>query len=155
MQNKCKVSRADNCKLTLPHSVSASYWVSHEGTRFTSFATTATLWLPCELHATTGDNQQKRSFAVVQLPSRVQLFVTLWTVACQASLSLTISQTLLKITCIELVIPSNHLILCCPHHLPSIFHSIRVFSKESAVRVRWSGTGALVSASALPKSIQG
>ena len=66
---------------------------------------------------------------VVQSPSRVYLFVTPWTAAHQASLSFTISQSLLKLVSIELVIPSNHLILCCPLLLlPSIFPSIRIFS---------------------------
>ena len=67
---------------------------------------------------------------VVQLLSRVQLFVTPWTAACQASLSFTISQSLLKLICIESVMPFNHLILCHPLLLlPSIFPSIKVFSK--------------------------
>ena len=61
-----------------------------------------------------------------------------WTAACQASLSFTISQSLLKLMSIESVMPSNHLILCCPLFLPSIFPSIRVFSSESALRIRWS-----------------
>ena len=72
----------------------------------------------------------------VQLPSRVWLFATPWTVACQASLSLTISQSLPKFMSIKLVIPSNHLILCHPLLLPSIFPRIRVFSSESAVCIR-------------------
>ena len=65
--------------------------------------------------------------AVVPLLSRVQLFVTAWTAACQASLPFTISQSLLKLKSIESVMPSNHLILCCPLLLPSIFLSISVF----------------------------
>ena len=65
--------------------------------------------------------------AIVQLLSRVQLFVTTWTAACQASLPFTISQSLLKLKSIESVMPSNHLILCCPLLLPSIFLSISVF----------------------------
>jgi len=78
------------------------------------------------------------SIVIVQLLSRVQLFATPWTAACQASLSFTISWSLLKLTSIELVMPSNHLILCHPLlFLPSIFLSIRVFSKESALRIRW------------------
>ena len=65
----------------------------------------------------------------VQFLSRVQLFVTPWTTACQASLSFTISWSLLKFMSIESVMPSNHFILCCPLLLlPSIFPSIRVFS---------------------------
>ena len=74
----------------------------------------------------------------VQSLSRVQLFVTPWTVAFQASLSITNSWGLLKLMSIELVMPSNHLILCCLLLLPpSIFHTIRVFSKESVLRIRW------------------
>ena len=73
----------------------------------------------------------------VQLPSYVRLFATPWTAAHQASLSITNSQSLPKFT-IELVMPSNHLILCCPLLLPpSIFPSIRVFSNESVLHIRW------------------
>ena len=75
---------------------------------------------------------------VVQLLSRVQLFVTPWTAARQASLSITNSQSLPKLMSIESVMPSNHLILCCPLLLlPSIFPNIRVFSNESALCIRW------------------
>ena len=64
--------------------------------------------------------------------------MTLWTAACQASLSITNSQSLLKLMCIELVMPSNHLILCHPLLLPpSFLPSIRVFSNESALCIRW------------------
>ena len=74
----------------------------------------------------------------VQLLSRVQLFVTSWTAACQASLSFTISQSLLKLMSIESVMPSNHLILRHPLPLlPSIFPSIGLFSKELALQIRW------------------
>ena len=77
-------------------------------------------------------------FSSVQSLSHVQLFVTLWTAACQDSLSITNSQSLLKLMSIELVMPSNHLILCCPLLLlPSIFLSIRVFSNESVLCIRW------------------
>ena len=70
--------------------------------------------------------------------SRVCLFVIPWTAACQASLSFTISQRLLKLMSIESVMPSNHLILCCPLLLlPSIFTSIRVFSSGLAFCMRW------------------
>ena len=65
---------------------------------------------------------------VVQLLSHIRLFVTPWTAECQASLSFTVSQSLLKLMCIESVMPSHHLILCLPLVLPpSIFPSIRVF----------------------------
>ena len=77
-------------------------------------------------------------FVVVQLLSCVQLFVIPWTAALQTSLTFTISWSLLKLTSIELVMPSNHLILC---HLllllPSIFPSIRIFSSELALHIRW------------------
>ena len=73
----------------------------------------------------------------VQLLSHIQLFVTPRTAAHQASLSITNSQNLLKLMFIELVMPSNHLILCCPHLLPSIFPSIRLFSSESVLCLRW------------------
>ena len=70
--------------------------------------------------------------------SRVRLFVTPWTTACQASLSITNSWSPPKPMSIESVMPSNHLILCRPHLLlPSIFPSIRDFSNESALRIRW------------------
>ena len=76
-------------------------------------------------------------FAVQSL-SRVRLPATPWTEACQTSLSFTISQSLLKFMSIESVTPSNHLILCRPLLLlPSIFPSIRVFSNESVLCVRW------------------
>ena len=78
-------------------------------------------------------------FSSVQLLSCVQLFATPWTAACQASLSIANSQSLLKLMCVELVMPSNHLILYLPPLLlPSIFPSIRVFSNESALCIRWS-----------------
>ena len=77
------------------------------------------------------------SVIVICLLSRVQLFVTPWTAARQASLSFIVSQGLLKLMSIESVTPSNHLILCCPLLLsPSIFPSIRVFSSESALHIR-------------------
>ena len=74
----------------------------------------------------------------VQSLSHVRAFVTPWTSACQASLSFTISWSLLKCMSIELVMSSNHLILCCPLLLwHSIFPSIRVFSNESVLHIRW------------------
>ena len=76
------------------------------------------------------------SYCLVTKPC--ELFVTTWTAACQASLSFTISQNFLKLTSIELVVPSNHLILCCPVlFLSSTIPRIRVFSKESALCIRW------------------
>ena len=74
--------------------------------------------------------------SLVQLLSFVQLFVTPWTTARQASLSITNSRSLLKLMSIESVMPSNHLILCCPLLLPSVFPS-RIFSSESVLHIRW------------------
>ena len=74
---------------------------------------------------------------VVQLLSRVRFLATLWTAARQASLSFTISQSMHRLLSIELVMPSNHLFLCCPILPPSIFPSIEVFSKEFVLRNRW------------------
>ena len=78
-------------------------------------------------------------FSSVKLLSHVWIFAIPWTAACQASLSITNSQSLFKLMSIELVMPSNHLILCLTLLLPpSIFPSIRVFSNESVLRIRWS-----------------
>ena len=77
-------------------------------------------------------------FSSVQSLRCVRLFATPWIIACQASLSITNSQSLLKLMSIESVIPSNHLILCRPRLLPpSIFPSIRVFSSESVLYIKW------------------
>ena len=77
-------------------------------------------------------------FSSVQSLSHVRLFAIPWTAAHQASLSITNSQSLLKLMSIELVMPSSHLVLCCPLLiLPFIFLSIRVFSSESALPIRW------------------
>ena len=85
---------------------------------------------------TTGSG--KNQFSSVQSLSHVRLFETPWTAACQASLSLTNYWSLPKLMSIESVMPSNHLILCRPLlHLPSIFPSIRVFSNESDLHIRW------------------
>ena len=80
----------------------------------------------------------KRTAQLVQALSRVRLFATPWTAARQASLSITDSWSLLKLMTIESVMPSNHLILCCPLLLlSSIFPSMRVFSNESDLHIRW------------------
>ena len=78
----------------------------------------------------------QHQFSSFQLLSRVQLFATAWNAACQSSLSIINSRNLLKLKSIEIVMPSNHLILCRPLLL-SILPSIRVFSKESVVHIRW------------------
>ena len=76
----------------------------------------------------TEGSREGPQFSSVQLLSCVQLFVTPWTVACQTSLSFTVSRSLLKLMFIESVMPSNHLILCCPFlFLSTIFPNIRVF----------------------------
>ena len=94
-------------------------------------------------------------FSSVKLLSPVWLFVTPWTAAHQASLSITNSWSLLKLMSIESVMPSNHLILCHPLLLlPSIFPSIRVFSNESALCIRWPNIGTSASASVPPVDIQ-
>ena len=86
----------------------------------------------------TGGLEQGDSHFVVQLCSCFLLFVTPYTTACQASLSFTITWSLLKLMSIESVMPSNYLILCHPFLLlPSILPSIRVFSNESALHIRW------------------
>ena len=105
-------------------------------------STGAMIMLPflCMMLAThwVGSSFSFCSSSSVQSLSRVRLFATPWTAACQASLSIIDSQSLLKLMSIELVMPSNHLILCHPLLLlPSIFPSIRVFPNESALHIRW------------------
>ena len=111
-------------------------------------------WIPCECHFSRGQtlmcptqvllqmvtNHMKMAFpsiVIVQLLNHASVFATPWTAAHQASLSFTISWSLLKLMSIEFVIPSNHLILCHPLLLPSIFPNIRVFSNELALCIRW------------------
>ena len=77
-------------------------------------------------------------FSLLQWLSHVLVFATPWAAACQASLSFTNSWSVLKLMSIKSVMPSNHLILCCPLLLPpSIFPNIRVFSNESGLCIRW------------------
>ena len=109
-----------------------------------SCPTQATPWTAAyQAPPSMGFSRQKNRSGVplpspVQLLSRVQLFVTPWTAVCQASLSITDSQSLLKLMPIESVMPYNHLILCCPLLLTlSIFPSIRVFSNESVCCIMW------------------
>ena len=93
---------------------------------------------------------------LVQSLAHVRLFAAPWTAARQASLSFTVSQSLLKLMSIELVMPSNHLILCHPLALLlSVFPSIRVFSSELALHIRWPNIGASALASFLPMNIWG
>ena len=94
-------------------------------------------------------------FSSVQLLSRAWLFVTPWTAACQASLSITNSQSPPKPMSIESVMPSNHLILCHPLLLlPSIFPSIRVLSNESALHITWPKYWSFSFNIILPKNTQ-
>ena len=95
------------------------------------FSKISTLWLPRPSDSNNHILLILYIAAIILSISRVRLFATLWTAACQASLSYTISQSLLKLMSIELVMPSNHLVLCHPSLLlPSIFPSIKVFSNE-------------------------
>ena len=88
-------------------------------------------------YAEQNKNNSNNNHNVVQLLNRVQLFATPRTAACQTSLSFSVFSSLLKLLSIESMMPSNHLILCCPLLLLSIFLSIRVFSNESALCIRW------------------
>ena len=89
-------------------------------------------------HSSTGKSIWLHQFSSVQSLSRIWLFATPWTSVSQASLSITNSRSLPKLMSIKLVMPSSHLILCRPLLLlPSIFPSIRVFSNESALCIRW------------------
>ena len=101
------------------------------------------------------NNSSKRNEVVgLQLLSCIQHFATPWTVAHQGSLFFNISWSLLKLMSFESVMPSNHLILCCSLLLlPSIFPSIRVFSNELAIHIRWPSIGTSASASVLTMNI--
>ena len=89
------------------------------------------------LHKYPQIQKEIQNISSVQSFSHVRLFVTPWTVARQASLFIANSRSLLKLMSVESVMPSNHLILCHPLLLPSIFPSIRIFSNESVLRIRW------------------
>ena len=109
----------------------AVHWFTKSWTRLSDWTITKTLRLTHCLY-----NHQ---FSSVQSLSHVQLFVTPLTAACQVSLSITNSQRLLKLVSIVLVMPGNHRIFCLPLLLsPSIFSSIRVFSNESVLHIRWA-----------------
>ena len=101
-------------------------------------------------------NRKGTQFSSVQSLSRVRLFVTPWIAALQASLSITNSRNSLKLTSIELVMPSSHLILCRPLLLlPPIPPSIRVFSNESTLCMRWPKYWSFSFSISLPKNTQG
>ena len=122
-------------KMQIPPSYSVggnANWCSHCGKQYGGLSkktkNRCTIW----------PSNSTPGYVVVQSLSHVQLFTTPWTAARHASLSFTISQSLVKLMSIESMLPSNHLILCCPLLLlPSISPSIRVFSNESALRIRW------------------
>ena len=128
---------------------------SHDSSIFRSFrapANCCSQWLHLFTFLPTVYSVQ---FSSVQLLSRVWPFLTPWTVACQASLSITNSHSPPKPMSIKSVMPSNHLILCRPDLLlPSIFPNIRVFSNESALRIRWPKFGVSASTSVLSMNIQ-
>ena len=114
-------------------------WLSASSSFISHFDFTASFdcfpWIQCSTCSWGGN---RKCSIVVQLLSRVQLSATPWTTAYQASLSSTVSWSLLKLMSIESVMPSSHLIIC--HSLlllPSVFPSIRVFSSESALHIRW------------------
>ena len=97
----------------------------------------------------------KKAIVIVQSLSRVRLFATPWTAACQASLSITNSRSSLKLMSIQSVMPSNHLILCRPLLLlPSIFPSIKLFSMSHLFASGGQSIGASASTSVLPKNTQ-
>ena len=111
---------------------------------------------PAGLHCIKGRQLLSFYFSSVQLLSHVWLFVNPWTAAHQASLSFTVSQSLLKLMSTESVMPSNLLVLCHPFILlPSIFPSIRVFFSESVLHIRWPKCWSFSCSIALPMNIQG
>ena len=115
-----------------------SYWSPWSVCQYSSGRASPFPLLICNFFLWYWETWLPLSTSSVQLLSRVWLFATPWTTAHQASLSITNSQSPPKPMSIELVIPSNHLILCCPLLLlPSIFPSIRVFSSESPLCIRW------------------
>ena len=129
---------------------------SHEmRTKVLEHSSTKELWIFCYGAIITNTSIQASSVSSVQLLSRVWLFASPRTAACQASLSITNSWSLPKLMCIESVMPSNHLILCHPLLLlPSIFSNIRDFSNESALHIRWQNIGVSSSTSVLPMNTQ-
>ena len=113
--------------------IRAGFWQGFSCESLRGCLSILTIWRPALL----GDPRElKQKFSSVQFSSR--LFATPWIAACQASVSITNSRSLLKLMSIESVMPSNHLIFCRPLLLPpSVFPSIRVFSSESVLHIRW------------------
>ena len=106
--------------------------------RRTKNSTYFALWWYVQSEDLTEVEAKHTTFSSIQLLSRVQLSVTPWTAACQASLSITSPRSLFKLMSIESVMPSNHLILChSPRLSPSTLPSIRVFSNESVLHIMW------------------
>ena len=136
----CNTSPASSTVRKIPEALPSENkrpW-SNTRTRAESDNQTQTLGLVLRTDADIRTSDRGVSLVAIQSLSLVQCFVTPWTAARQAPLSSTISGSLLRFTSIELVMLSNHLTLCCPHLLlPSIFSSIRVFSSESALHIRW------------------
>ena len=124
--------------------IKSSFYHKSDGTSLAwldKYATTMIMTVnfgwPVQVKNTT-QLDESNNFSSVQSLSRVWLLATPWIAACQASLSITNTQSLLKLMSIKLVMPSSHLILCCPLFLlPSIPPSIRVFSNESTPCMRW------------------
>ena len=124
------------------------YHLSYEGSSYS-------LLLSAFYYGNSQATLKEIQFRSVQSLSHVRLFATPWTAACQASLSITDSRSLLKFKSIELVMPSNHLILSCPLLLlPSICPSIKVFSNESALRIRWPKYWSFSLTSVLPMNTE-
>ena len=116
------------------------------------------MWVHTQLSVYIQIHPQKHDFqfSSVQSLSRVRLFATPWIAALQAPLSITISRSSFRLTSIESVMPSSHLILCrALLLLPPIPPSIRVFSNESTLHMRCQSTGVSASASFLPRNTQG
>ena len=105
--------------------------------RRTKNSTYFALWWYVQSEDLTEVEAKHTTFSSIQLLSHVQLSVTPWTAACQASLSITSPRSLFKLMSIDSVMPSNHLILYCPLLPHSVFCRIRVFSNESALCIRW------------------
>ena len=128
----------------MPYSTYSKRWGKKADEIATCLLRSALLSDPCSVQ-----------FSSVQSLSRVRLFATPWITACQASLSITNSWSLHTLMSIESVMPSSHLILCHPLLLlPPIPPSIRVFSNESTLLIRWQSIGVSASASVLPMNTQ-
>ena len=130
----CGLSCPVACRMSAPQPGVEPISSALEGIFLTTGPPEKSFLKPCILSSSSPNHQ----FTSVQSLSHVRLFVTPWTAAHQGSLSITNSQSLLKLLSIESVMPSNHLILCCPLLLlPSIFPSIRVFSNELVLCIMW------------------